>query len=97
MFPQGNYNQAMAVDPLDPSIIYVGGTADGNQAALIRVDLTDIWDAHSLVAFTYNANNGGELTLSSTGPATIASLSLIPPLALPARNIWITPLRYRLT
>ena len=24
MFPQGNYNQAMAVDPTDPSVIYVG-------------------------------------------------------------------------
>ena len=85
MFAQGNYNQAMAVDPIDPSVIYVGGTADGNQAALIRIDLTDIWDAHSLVATTYDANNGGALALSSTGPATIASLSIFsPPVAPPS-------------
>ena len=29
----------------------MGGTADGNQTGLIRIDLTDIWDAHSLVAY----------------------------------------------
>ena len=59
-FPQGNYNQAMAVDPTDPSVIYVGGTADGNQAALIRINLTDIWDAHALVATSSDANDGGQ-------------------------------------
>ena len=40
-FPQGNYNIAIAVDPTDPSVIYVGGTADGNETGLIRIDLTD--------------------------------------------------------
>ena len=64
-------HQAMAVDPTDPSIIYVGGTADGNQTGLIRINLTDIWDAHSLVAYSYDANDGGRLTLASTGPAAI--------------------------
>ena len=29
----------MAVDPVDPSVIYVGGTQDGNDAGLIRIDL----------------------------------------------------------
>ena len=72
-FPQGNYNQAMAVDPTDPNIIYVGGTRDGNQSGLIRINLTDIWDAHSLVAYSYNANDGGQLTLSSTGPAAVST------------------------
>ena len=55
MFPQGNYNIAIAVDPTDPNVIYVGGTADGNQSGLIRIDLTAIWDAHSLVAYSYDA------------------------------------------
>ena len=64
---------AMAVDPTDPNIVYVGGTADGNQTGLIRINLTDIWDAHALVAYSYDANDGGQLTLASTGPATIAS------------------------
>ena len=37
--------------PTNPNIVYLGGTADGNQTGLIRIDLTDIWDAHSLVAY----------------------------------------------
>ncbi len=37
-FPQGNYNIAMAVDPTNPNVIYVGGTADGNQSGLIRIN-----------------------------------------------------------
>jgi subtilisin-like proprotein convertase family protein len=73
-YPQGNYNQAMAVDPTDPSVLYVGGTSDGNQAALIRIDLTDIWDAHAVVATSDQANDGGTVSLNSTGPATINNL-----------------------
>ena len=66
----------MAVDPTDPSIIYVGGTADGNQTGLIRINLTDIWDAHSLVAYSASANDGGALNLSSTGPAAVADKTI---------------------
>ena len=73
-FPQGNYNQAMTVNPTDPNIIYVGGTVDGNQSGLIRVNLTDIWGAQSLVPYSYFSNDGGDLTLSSTGAATVANL-----------------------
>ncbi len=74
MFPQGNYNIAIAVDPTDPSVIYVGGTEDGNQSGLIRINLTAIWDAHSLVATSDDANDGGKVSLSSTGPATISNI-----------------------
>ncbi len=34
LYPQGNYNQAMAVDPTNPNIIYVGGTVDGESDRL---------------------------------------------------------------
>ena len=78
-FPQGNYNIAMAVDPTDPSVIYVGGTADGNQTGLIRINLTDIWDAHSLVAFSAAANDGGALNLASVGPAAMANIRFATP------------------
>jgi len=73
-FPQGNYNIAIAADPTDPSVIYVGGTKDGNQTGLIRINLTDIWDAHSLVPYSYGSNDGGQLTLNSTGPAAVANI-----------------------
>ncbi len=78
LFPQGNYNIAMTVDPANPNIIYVGGTADGNETGLIRVNTTDIWDAHALVSTSSSANDGGKVTLSSTGPATIANLNDLP-------------------
>ena len=54
----------------------MGGTADGNQTGLIRIDLTDIWDAHSLVAYSDSANDGGALNLNSTGPATVADKTI---------------------
>jgi len=75
-FPQGNYNIAMAVDPTDPSVIYVGGTADGNETGLVRINLTDIWDAHSLAAYSASANDGGALNLNSTGPAAVADKTI---------------------
>jgi subtilisin-like proprotein convertase family protein len=73
-FPQGNYNIAIATDPTDPNVIYIGGTKDGNQTGLIRINLAGIWDAHALVPFSYDANDGGKLTLSSTGPAVVPNL-----------------------
>src|SRR5262249_35199931 len=45
-----------------------GGTADGNQTGLIRIDVTNIWDAHNLTADSSNFTDGG-LDLASTGPA----------------------------
>ena len=69
-FPQGNYNITMTVDPTNPNIIYVGGTADGNETGLIRIDLTTIWDAHSLVAYSSSAKDGGAIDLNSTAPTT---------------------------
>jgi subtilisin-like proprotein convertase family protein len=76
-FPQGNYNIAIAIDPTDPSVIYVGGTEDGNETGLIRINLTDIWDAHSLVPYSYNSNDGGKLTLASTGPAALFTFNVM--------------------
>ena len=70
-FPQGNYNIAMAADPTNPNVIYVGGTADGNESALIRIDLTTIWDAHNLQPFSDVANDSGALDLASRGPAPV--------------------------
>ena len=40
-FPQGNYDITLAVDPTNPNIIYLGGTADDSQTGLIRVDTTN--------------------------------------------------------
>jgi large repetitive protein len=70
-FPQGNYNMAIAVDPQDPSVLYIGGTRDGNQSGLIRINLTDIWDAHNLTPYDYDAPDNGAILQNSTGPAVV--------------------------
>ena len=49
---------------------------DGNETGLIRINLTDIWDAHSLVAYSTSANDGGALNLNSTGPAAVADKTI---------------------
>ena len=49
---QGNYDLILAVDPTNPNVVYLGGSADGGQTALARIDTTNIWDAHSLVPYS---------------------------------------------
>src|SRR5262249_42207961 len=65
----GNYDQSLAIDPLNPNIVYIGGTADALPPgfALIRVDTTGDFDPHKLVPFDAFANDGGQLTGSTTG------------------------------
>jgi subtilisin-like proprotein convertase family protein len=77
--PQGNYDLTLALDPTNPNIAYLGGSADGGQTALVRVDATNLWDAHALVPYSNFNNDGGTLTLSSAGPAVVESLRQAPP------------------
>jgi subtilisin-like proprotein convertase family protein len=78
-FRQGNYNLVLTVDPSDPNIVYMGGSRDGNQTGLIRVDATNLWDAHSLVPYSEFSNDNGALDLASTGPAVVLSQIQAPP------------------
>ena len=73
LFPQGNYNMSIAVDPTDPSVIYVGGTADGSESALIRIDISTMWDAHNLDPYSDQATDGGTVDLNSKGPAPVVN------------------------
>ena len=64
------------MDPTDPSIVYLGsfgGDDYNSDTGLIRVNTTNLWDAHSLVANYSFANNGGAVTLNSIGPAAVNS------------------------
>lgn len=71
--PQGNYNQAVVVDPNNPNVVYVGGTADFNPTALIRVDTTGIADASALLPYNNFRNDGtGALEPNTTGPAQLS-------------------------
>ncbi len=59
---QGNYDVSFAVDPLNPNVVYIGGTGDfflGDAGGLIRVDTTGVSDAHSYYQGT-NFNTKGD-------------------------------------
>ncbi len=60
----GNYAMAMAVDPTNPNIIYLGGTADRKKPGpgVLRVDITNMADPHSLVAYDYTGLDGALAT-----------------------------------
>ena len=66
-FPQGNYTISLAVDPLDPSVVYFGGTSDGQTSGLIRIDTTGIFDSHAYVAFDNSLPDGGKLEINTAG------------------------------
>ena len=74
-FAQGNYNQSLAVDPNNPNIVYVGGTADNNTVlnptTLIRIDVTGIFDARTFLAHNNFRNDGGALEPNTVGPTVL--------------------------
>jgi subtilisin-like proprotein convertase family protein len=66
-FPQGNYTISLAVDPQNPSVVYFGGTSDGQTSGLIRIDTTGIFDSHAYVAFDNSLPDGGRLEINTDG------------------------------
>ena len=85
-FSQGNYDIAIAVDPTNPNVVYLGGTADGQPTGLIRVDVTRLADAHAFVAYDDAAPDGGLLRPNTTGPLTVRKLDDPPPTVLGDSN-----------
>src|SRR5262249_26245697 len=85
-FAQGNYDQAIIVDPNNPNIIYVGGTQDGQPSGFIRIDITGLSDAHSFY-MSNNRNDGGALPLSTTAPVPLKNCSPPPPPPLIGPNL----------
>lgn len=63
--PQGNYDQSIAVDPLNPNVTYVGGAL--RPYGMIRVDATGIQDAHAVYAFNNFLSDGGRVESGTTG------------------------------
>ncbi len=71
---QGNYDVTLAVDPNNPSIVYVGGTEDfvGQPAGgLLRVDTTGLFDPHALTAFDNDDAGPGPLRTATTGAVNL--------------------------
>ena len=69
-FAQGNYDVSLAVDPNNPNIAYLGGTADGNFSGLIRVDATGVLDSHAFY-LPNDQNDGGKFYVDSTAGVTL--------------------------
>ena len=57
---QGNYDFSLAIDPTNPNVVYMGGTQDGQPTGFIRIDTTGMFDAHNLVGYSANLNDGGQ-------------------------------------
>ncbi|MGA2704845.1 MAG: VCBS repeat-containing protein, partial [Isosphaeraceae bacterium] len=74
-FSEGNSYLTLIADPTNPNIVYLGSYGGDNilsDTGLIRIDATNVWDAHSLVAYNNFAADGGLLQQNTTaGPAPI--------------------------
>ena len=67
---QGLYDLTLTADPTNPNIVYIGGSHDFQGSGLIRVDLTDLHDAHNFTAGSNNRTDGGLLTVVAQGGVT---------------------------
>ena len=61
-FHLGGFDLSLSVDPLNPNIVYLGGTSEYQFSGLIRVDATGVHDAHSF--FLDNLGDDGGLRTS---------------------------------
>ena len=91
---QGNYDFALAVDPTDPNVTYIGGSADFGPTTMIRVDATRLSDPYSLYASQETL--GGQVPVTITSPITVKdpkNLSLfgLDPLSDPFTNVYRNP------
>ncbi|MCC6417524.1 MAG: proprotein convertase P-domain-containing protein [Gemmataceae bacterium] len=76
-FLQGNYNLALAVDPNNPNVIFLGGLDYVRSSAaaqgVMRIDVTKIGDPYALVPYD-NSDPGGAVTM--IGSNTTAAFTL---------------------
>src|SRR5262249_30133653 len=72
---QGNYDVALAIDPTNPSVVYLsglgGGSSNGKAFGTIRIDTTLTSDAHALVPYDNSNNDGGTQQFNSTGGVSV--------------------------
>ncbi|MEO6811427.1 MAG: Ig-like domain-containing protein [Isosphaeraceae bacterium] len=76
---QGNYDISLAIDPTNPNVVYLGGTADGQPTGFIRIDATLVKDPHQLVGFDPARPDTGALLVNSTGGVTLDDITKAPP------------------
>jgi subtilisin-like proprotein convertase family protein len=67
---QGNYDISLAIDPINPNVVYLGGTADVLYT-LLRVDTTGIADPHAELAYNNYLNDGGKVQVNTAGDISL--------------------------
>ncbi len=66
--PQANYDMTLTIDPLNPNVVYIGGSDKGFfPGGLIRVDTTGISDPFAFVANDNRDADGGQLFGNTVG------------------------------
>ena len=68
---EGNFTQSLAVDPLDPNIVYLGGANEATRAPLggfLRVDVTRLEDAQNITAYNNSLPNTLPVGVQAGGP-----------------------------
>jgi len=67
LFTQGNYDLSLGIDPNNPNVVYVGGTADGNLSGFVRVDTTGVIDPKNVTSHDNSNSDGGQTQTATTG------------------------------
>ena len=70
---EGAYNLTLTVDPTNPNIVYIGGSQDFQGSGMIRVDLTDLYDAHNFTSGSNNQTDGGLLAANAQGGVDVTN------------------------
>jgi subtilisin-like proprotein convertase family protein len=76
---QGNYDISLAIDPTNPDVVYLGGTANfafEPAGGLIRIDTSKLLDVYAEVPYRNDAPDGGSTEFNTTGESAD---TLIPP------------------
>jgi subtilisin-like proprotein convertase family protein len=66
----GNHSLALAVDPLNPNVVYLGSDV------IVRIDTTFLNDPYNLSLYQYSNADGGAIRPLTTGGATVDDLTL---------------------
>ena len=83
-FGTANFALALAVDPTNPNVTYLGGSDEYSVIGLIRVDATGIADAHDFYLGQNDAGGAGATLSASTGVvAEIQPTRPLPPFTPP--------------
>jgi subtilisin-like proprotein convertase family protein len=84
-----NYNIALTIDPTNPNVVYLGGTAVDNPTGLIRIDTTKIFDSHAAVAYDSSRPDGGQTYFNSAGRVQLKNVNNGAPV--PYLNLIVDP------